>query len=145
MSKITIAMPLNEKIQYDLVKAMNGFNLLDSGSEIHFVHIYEFDNYPYLSSRYPDDAQQNEITKHLTEKIQNLFNELPVNNIKVHIEYHENSKEGMIRYLTRHKIDTVLTFTREKHGILNFFHSSFTDYLIKHAPCNVFVLRHKEE
>lgn len=51
-------------------------------------------------------------------------------------------KEKVIEYLKEVKADLVITATRGKHGIEGLFSSSFTDHLVKHAPCNVLTLRH---
>lgn len=53
-------------------------------------------------------------------------------------------EEEIIDILKRVKATLIVVATRGKHGFEGFFHSSFTDYMVKFAPCDVFVVRPPE-
>ena len=70
-----------------------------------------------------------------------LTKDLPYKRMVHHCGFDNSPKEGMIRYLKEHNADLAITLTKEKHGLAGYFSSSFTDHLVDHAPCNVFVIR----
>ncbi len=144
MKNFTVAMPLDEVLQKNIIQSIEKLDWLKDDCEVDFVHIYECENYPYLGIMYPDDVQKKNISIQLKKSFIEMTNHLDFKDKQVHIDFHENPKEGMVRFLKQNNVDAIITLTREKHGVLDFFQSSFTDYLISHAPCNVVVLRHKE-
>lgn len=145
MKKVVIAMPLDEDLQNKILEDIQKVDWLNDQCEIDFVHIFKQDNYPYMMppTIYPNKEQKVEITKTITEIFQGLTKNLNFKQKKFHVSYNESPKEGMVDYLKNHAADVVISMTREKHGVADYFSSTFTEHLIKHAPCNVLVLRHK--
>lgn len=50
-------------------------------------------------------------------------------------------EEEVIEFLKNVNATLIVVATRGKHGFEGLFHSSFTDYMVKFAPCDVFVVR----
>jgi nucleotide-binding universal stress UspA family protein len=145
MKKVVIAMPLDEKLQSKILEDIQKVDWLNDQCELDFVHIFKQENYPYMMppTIYPNKEQKGEITKTITEIFQGLTKDLKFKEKRYHVDYNESPKEGMVEYLKNNNSDVVISLTREKHGVTDYFSSTFTEYLIKHAPCNVLVLRHK--
>lgn len=144
MKKIVVAMPLDEKLQKNILSDIERIEWLHEDCEIDFVHIFKQENYPYMMppTIYPDTTQKEEITKTITEIFMGLTKDLTFKLKTFHVSYDESPKEGMVEYLTKNNANLVISMTKEKHGLKHYFSSTFTEYLIKHAPCNVLVLRH---
>jgi nucleotide-binding universal stress UspA family protein len=52
-----------------------------------------------------------------------------------------NPEEETIEALKKIKPDLVVVATQGKHGFEGLFHSSFTDHMVRFAPCDVYVVR----
>lgn len=143
MKKIVIAMPVDEKLQGKLLEHLKSLPWVTENSEVDFVHIFKQEAFPYLlpPAIFPTEDQKSEITATLVQIFKGLTKDLPFKSKNYHIAYHDAPKIGMTEYLKDSKTDLVISLTKEKHGITEYFASSFTEYLIKHAPCNVLVLR----
>lgn len=141
MKKVVICMPLDEALQ---AKIFDGIHQLDwlKNAEVDFVHIFKQESFPYMSPPviYPDKDQMLEIQKTIVEIFKGLTEKFDFNK-NYHVAFDESPKDGMVSYLKDHNADMVMTYTREKHGIAGYFASSFTEFLVKHAPCNVLALR----
>ena len=135
-------MPLDEKLQKNIFEGIKNLARLNE-SEVDFVHIFKQESFPYIMppTVYPDQEQKTEIQKTIKEIFQGLTSELNFKNKHFHVAFDESPKDGMTAYLKENNADLVITYTREKHGISGYFASSFTEFLVKHAPCNVLTLR----
>jgi len=142
MRKIIVCMPMDEGHQKKIFEGLKDLAWLNE-SEIDFVHIFKQDSYPYMipPTIYPSKEQKVEIKKTIEEIFEGLTKTLDFKKKTVHCTFNDNQKIGVIDYLNENNADLAIVHTREKHGIANYFSSSFTEYLIKHAPCNVLVLR----
>ena len=142
MKKVVICMPLDEKLQKNIFEGIKNLAWLNE-SEVDFVHIFKQESFPYMMppTVYPDQEQKAEIQKTIKEIFQGLTSELNFKNKHFHVAFDESPKDGMTAYLKENNADLVITYTREKHGISGYFASSFTEFLVKHAPCNVLTLR----
>lgn len=147
MKKVVVAMPTDDRLQKQLLQELRKVDWLDADCDVDFVHIFKQENYPYMvpPTIYPNSEQRVEITKTLTQIFEGLTSDLRFRNKKFHVDYHETPKEGMVKYLTEHKADLVITLTRKRHSFADYFSSTFTEFLIKHAPCGVLVMRHDED
>lgn len=142
MKKVVICMPLDEELQKNIFDGIKKLAWLQD-SQVDFVHIFKQESYPYMMppTIFPDANQKLEIQKTITEIFSGLTKDLPFKNKNFHVAFDESPKDGMISYLKDHDASLVVTYTREKHGISGYFSSSFTDFLVKHAACNVLALR----
>lgn len=135
-------MPLDENLQKDLIEGIKQTPWTTSDSELHFVHIFRREAFPYMMPPmvYPSKEQEGEITANLTKAFEGITKELTLNK-QFSILYHDSPKEGALEFLNAHAFDLAIGHTRKKHGVADYFSSSFTEYLVSHAPCHVLVLR----
>lgn len=142
MKKVIICMPMDEELQNEIFAGLKKLDWLND-SELDFVHMFKEESFPYMlpPTIYPDQDQKIEIRKTIEEIFIGLTKDLPYKNMVHHCGFSESPKEGMVKYLKEHNADLAIAFTKEKHGLSGLFSSSFADYLVDHAPCNVLVLR----
>src|SRR5690606_11946238 len=101
------------------------------------------ENYPYMMppTIYPNPEQKEEIRKTIQEILDGVTAEVGAASKVSHCLFHVNPKEGSIEYLEKAAPDLCIGFSKERHGLSGYFHSSFSEYLIKHSPVPVLVLR----
>lgn len=151
--KIAIAIPLEENLLEPLREWGRKFDFSHVES-IHFIHVVKKNITPleFGLIESPDDATYKDmaptIEKFLREEAKKI---VPADfhgsmNFKVTKDFHP--EEEVIDILKELRTTLIVVATRGKHGFEGFFHSSFTDYMVKFAPCDVFVVRppsHPEE
>ncbi len=144
MKKVAICVDLNEQCFKTLKKLKN--SELFKNAEIHLVHFFEIQVYTaeFTPFVFPTTDQYPDIEKSTIQSLANLENDLGITAKKV-CKFVHSSEESVHEYLKEQNINLVVVSTQGKHGIEGFFHSSFTDYLVKYSPCDVFVVRPKSE
>ncbi|MBC7715142.1 MAG: universal stress protein [Rhizobacter sp.] len=143
MKKIVICSTLTNECIHVLKKVSKEINL--SNSEVHIINIIKLqavviDLSPYI---YPETIHF-EMLKNgaltLLKEIGNSLNLQPDQIIyKSAFEY--DVKESIKLYLEEVKASLVVVATREKHGIKGLFTSSTAEFLIRHSPCDVLVMK----
>lgn len=135
-------MPMDEKVQNAIIKKLKRIDWLKD-ARVTLVHIFKEENYPYMvpPTIYPTKEQKVDIEKTIKEIFDNLEKDVPAKEKTSDCVFHPNPKEGMVDYIKNRKPDLAITYTKEKHGLRDYFHSSFTEYLVKHAPCDVMAVR----
>lgn len=145
MSKIVIAIPMDESLQevfHDYLKE----NPFAPEDEIHFVHIFREEHLNYIMPpvSYPIPGDKPIIEKEILGIMKSLVERAELNNVKT-LEYrclfNESPKDMMISYLKNLNADLVISTTRGKKGFTSLFASSFSEHLLKWAPCRLLVLR----
>jgi nucleotide-binding universal stress UspA family protein len=142
MNKIIVAMPLDEKLQNQIIAQVEKMSFI-ADADVEFVHVFLEQNYPYMMppTFYPDQDQKVEIEKTIVTLLDKLTSKVPAKNRTFKCLFSESPKETMVDYIKDNNVDLVIADAREKKGITGFFTSSFTEYLVKHAPSRVLVLR----
>ncbi len=142
MKNVFVCLPMDENAQNEIAARLQRADWLKD-SKVSFVHVFKEENYPYMvpPTIYPTEEQKVEIKKTIEEIFNNLLEKVPAKSKEALCLFHPNPKEGMVEYIKKKSPDTVISFTKEKHGLRDYFHSSFTEYLIKHAPCDVLTIR----
>lgn len=143
--KIIIAISLEEETFEPLrkIKTLD----LDIKAEIHLVHIVPSILYArgmQLSAlTYPLPEERPRIEESIVKKLMELKSELlpEYSNVTYACLFDSNEKAAFNDYVTKQHPDLVVVATRGKHGIHNFFDSSFAQYQLKHSPAKVLVLR----
>lgn len=147
--KIVIALPLEEKLLTPIREWGSKFNF-DHIDHVHFVHVIKINITPleFGLVESPDDLTYKEmkptISKFLEDESRKI---LPANfegKISFEVEKDSDPEEESVEILKREHPDFIVVSSHARHGIDSFLHSSFTDYMIKHAPCDVFVVRPHE-
>lgn len=149
--KIVIALPLEEKLLAPLRDWGNKFNF-EHIDHVHFIHVIKINITPleFGLVESPDDLTYREmrptISKFLEDESRKI---LPTNfkgKITFEVEKDSDPEEESVDILKREHADFIVVSSHARHGLDSFLHSSFTDYMIKHAPCDVFVIRpHDQE
>lgn len=142
MKKIVVCMPLDENLQNRIFEALRKVEWPQE-HQVEFLHIFKEESFPYMlePTIYPNQDQKIEIRNTIEELFEKLTRDLPFKNMSFHCGFSESPKEEMISYLSKNEINLAVVLTKEKHGLSGFFSSSFTDYLIAHAPCNILSIR----
>lgn len=140
MKKITICVDLNDLCFKNLKKLAGNPILKDA--EIHLVHFFEIQVYTaeFTPFVFPNQDQYPEIEKSTIQALSNLEKDLNIQATKKCLFVH-SPEEAVHDYLKDTKSNLVVVSTQGTHGIEGFFHSSFTDYLTKYSPCDVYVVR----
>ncbi len=148
MKKIVICVTPNE----DTYKALSNVEKhLDlSNASVTLLHSWNVQAYPlednHVAAFYPNKEQAVEISKKMEEELgaqSKRFNTVKPENFHVKIVSSGTPKRTAVDFLKEHQADLVVVITPSKDSIKDFFHSSFTNHLAGHAPCDLFMIRQK--
>lgn len=120
--------------------------LLDN-KEIHIVHVFEtiYYNFDLSTIIYPRADDKPQIEENVMESLIALKNFItPIGhkpNTVLKCLFELEAKETIVKYIKDIGADHLVIATQGKKGIPGFFHSSFAQYMCKHAPCDLIVLR----
>lgn len=119
-----------------------------SESNVTLLHVWNKRAYNYPSDMiipfYPSENQDKEIEQEMKKKLDEQLGSLSglsISHFKTHVFSSSTPKKDSVEFLKKEKADLVVCFSAEKNRLENFFHSSFTNYLSAHAPCDVLNLR----
>lgn len=130
-------------------KQLANFNW-DDWSEVHFVHGFETHVYAdtFFYASYPLESQFSDIEKSVDEILNSLSAQVISYDYQgkiIHNCVFSNSARVALRdYADQNKIDQMVIETRGKHGFESLFSSSFAEYMIGHANCNLLIVRDKK-
>jgi nucleotide-binding universal stress UspA family protein len=133
---------LEEKIQNQMITKIKELDWLKN-QEVELVHIFKEDHYPYMypPMMFPTPDQQGDIAKTVDEILQDIGTKMGFTNSKVKCLFSSNPKDNMVDYIESAGASMVITYSKPKEGFSRYFHSSFSDYLVKHAPCTTLILK----
>ena len=146
MKNVVICAPLEEELleNFERLKDMDYLR----GANVHIVHCFEVQMYAYefMAAYYPTDEQFKSIETSVKEILENFQKKISsAGDEKTQWSYHvlksTDCKGQIVKYLEESGADLAIMATRGKHGIEGLFTSSFADYMIKHAPCDLTILR----
>ncbi|MDD0853394.1 universal stress protein [Halobacteriovorax sp. GB3] len=149
MKNIVICASLNDH-SLDLLKLLKGNDLLKD-AKLHFVHCFEIQIYtsdfsPYV---FPTEEKYPEIETSSKAILGNLAKEIcteeQLKNADFQCFFSHSPKERVREYLKESNADLVVVATRGKHGIEGLFSSSFAEHLLKYSPCDIHIMRPKDE
>ncbi len=144
--RIVIAVPLEESLLGPLYEWGRKFDFAHVDS-VHLLHVVKKNlttlEFGLIES--PDDFTYNEMVppleKFLRTEGQKIIPAEYGGAISYEVTKDFNPEEEVVDTLRRMRATLIVVATRGKHGFESFFHSSFTDYMVKYAPCDVFVVR----
>jgi nucleotide-binding universal stress UspA family protein len=145
MKKVVICANINDEFISSVHKISKVAALKDA--EVHLVHCMK--NVPYLydfaATYYPTESQMLGMKTSIEDILMNQKNILTKDNkigsFKVKVLLSTSPEEKVVTYLDEIKADLVIAVTGERNGIATLFHSSFSNYLNSHAPCDVYIIR----
>jgi nucleotide-binding universal stress UspA family protein len=146
LQKIVIAVPLEETSLTPLHEWGKKFDFSHVES-VTFVHVVKKNITPleFGLIETPDDTTYREmvpaLSKFLKDESRRIIPADFAGQVQFEITKDFHPEEEVIDILKRLKATLIVVATRGKHGFEGWFHSSFTDYMVKYAPCDVFVVR----
>lgn len=144
--RIVIALPLEEELLTPLYDWGRKFDFSHVES-VHFVHVVKKNITPleFGLIESPDEGTYAEMVPTLKKFAKDEAKKILPTDYNGPVEFHITKdfhpEEEVIDLLKNLKATLVVVATRGKHGFEGLFHSSFTDYLVKFSPCDVFVVR----
>lgn len=148
--KIVIALPLEETLLGPLHDWGKKFDFSHVES-VTFVHVVKKNITPleFGLIESPDESTYQDmvptLNNFLKEEARKIIPSDYAGSIHFEVTKDFHPEEELIDILKRLGATLIVVATRGKHGLDGFFHSSFTDYMIKYAPCDVFVVRPESE
>lgn len=146
MKNIVVCVNIDKK-SFESLKRIEEYIQLSSAN-ITLLHVWNKKAYDYpgdmIVAFYPNEAQAKDIEIEMTKQLNDQFSQfsgLSQENFKTKVLSTSDPKDDVVEILKKEKADLVICLTPEKSVIKNFFHSSFTNYLSAHAPCDVLALR----
>lgn len=144
--KIALALPLEEKLLAPLYQWGKRF---DWGhiQEVHFVHVVKKTITPleFGLVEMPDEKTFQEMVptleKFLGEESTKIIPSDFKGKLVFHISREYSPEDEFIETINKTGVTLVVVSTHGKHGFQGLFHSSFTDHMVKFAPCDVYVVR----
>ncbi|HAZ13839.1 MAG: hypothetical protein A2X86_14410 [Bdellovibrionales bacterium GWA2_49_15] len=119
----------------------------DKATEIHITHGFETKVYAgeFYAQYYPTEQQFPEIEKSAIELMRNAlakpFSAKSKEDIYYHCLFSPSRKEVITNYANTLKANLVVVATRSLTGLKGVFSFSFAEYMIRHAPCDVLILK----
>lgn len=147
---IAIAVPIEEALLGPFYEWGKNFDF-SHVETVHFIHVVKKNITPleFGLVESPDEVTYKEmeptIEKYLKDEARKILPPDFKGGVKFHVTNDFHPEEEVIDLLKELKATLIVVATRGKHGLEGLFHSSFTDYMIKHAPCDVFVVRPQGE
>jgi nucleotide-binding universal stress UspA family protein len=141
-----IAVPLEEALLSPLHAWGRKFDFAHVEA-IHLIHVVKKNITPleFGLVESPDDLTYHEMVptleKFLLEEARKILPAEFAGALTYEVTKDFHPEEEVIDILRRFGATLVVVATRGKHGFEGLFHSSFTDYMVKFAPCDVFVVR----
>ncbi len=146
IEKIIIALSLEEELLQPLYAWGMRFNW-SKIKEVHFIHTVKITITPleFGLMEMPDEKTLKEMTpvlnKFLSDEAKKILPPDFKGEIIYHLQANFNPPEEIIAVTKAIRPDLLVVSTRGKHGFQGLFHSSFTDHMVKFAPCDVYVVR----
>ena len=144
--RIAIALPTEENLLQPLHHWGERFDWSHI-QEAHVVHVVKKNITPleFGLIELPDEATFQEMVPSLNKFLRDEARKIIPKDYRGEVIFHLNRdfspEEEMIAVLKSTKVSLVVVSTRGKHGFQGLFHSSFTDQMVKFAPCDVYVVR----
>lgn len=144
--RIVIALPLEETLLGPLHEWGRSFDFSHVES-LTFVHVVKKNITPleFGLIESPDDETYRDmvptLNKFLRDEARRILPRDFTGKVNFEITKDFHPEQELVDILKRLRATLVVVATRGKHGFEGFFHSSFTDYMVKFAPCDVFVVR----
>ncbi len=144
--KIVIALPVEETLLAPLHEWGKNFDFSHVES-VHFIHVVKKNITPleFGLIESPDENTYQEMLPTLEKFLRDEAHRIIPNDFQGEVSFQLTKdfhpEEEVIDILKNSRSSLIVVATRGKHGFEGLFHSSFTDYMVKFAPCDVFVVR----
>ncbi len=146
MSNIIIALPLEEKLLTPLHAWGKRFDW-SHVTGVHFTHVVKKNVTPleFGLMEMPDAATFNSMSptleRFLREEAQKILPASFKQEVYFNLSCDFNPEEEVLSLIKKTGADLLVVTTLGRHGFPGIFHSSFTEHMIRYAPCDVYVVR----
>ena len=146
MKKLMVCVDLTDR-SIDLYKKQLKEWNWDEWDEVHFVHGFRSQVYAdnFYFSAFPTELQVGSIEESVQSVLDGLGSYFVDGGFKGKVVckciVSHNPKGSLRNYADENDIYQMLIETRGKHGLEGLFSSSFAEFMVRHAPCRVLVLR----
>lgn len=143
---VVVALPLEEDLLHPLYAWGKRFDW-SHVKGVHFLHIVKKTITPleFGLVEMPDEKTYHEMAptmeKFLRDEARKILPSTFKGEAYFHLARDFNPEEGTVSFLKQIHATVIVVSTAGKHGFEGLFHSSFTDHMVKFAPCDVFVVR----
>lgn len=144
--KIAIALPVEDKLLTPLHHWGQRFDW-SHVKEVHLIHVVKKNITPleFGLVEMPDERTYQEMVptlqRYLKDEAAKIIPAAYQGEVHYHLARDFSPEEEVIATLKNLGCSLVVVSTRGKHGFDGLFHSSFTDQMVKFAPCDVYVVR----
>lgn len=140
--KVVICLPDEQNLQDKMSDHLKKYSLIKA-AELHYLHITQSYSYTYMvpPTVFPTDDQKGDIKKFYQGVMESMHGKIGQGEGQFHCLFDDSPKHAAAEFLKTTNPDLVVTATRGKHGFEGIFTSSFTEHLIKFAPCDVLAIR----
>jgi nucleotide-binding universal stress UspA family protein len=143
---LVIALPIEEALLRPIYGWGKRFDWSSVGA-VHFLHLVKKNITPleFGLMEMPDEATFREMVPALERFLKDESKKiLPVDyrgESHLHLFAEFGPMEKTINFIREVRASLVVVSTQGKHGLEGLFHSSFTDHMVRFAPCDVYVIR----
>lgn len=144
--ELAIALPMEEKLLGPLYSWGQRYDW-SHVKRVHLVHVVKKSITPFEFGlvEIPDSKTYETMRSTLETFLRNEGKKIiPADfrgEVSVHLSLDTNAEEEMVNILRHINASVVVVATQGKHGFEGLFHNSFTDHLVRFAPCDVYVVR----
>lgn len=117
---------------FDRIVIAHGFELKVFADNFHFATYPQQDHYEEI---------QEEVKKTLSDFIGKALPESLQSKAVPYCVISMSPKESLAEYATEEKVDRMIIGTRGKKGVASLFSSSFAEFMVRHAPCELMIIR----
>lgn len=146
MKNVVICVNIDKK-SFAALKRVKEY-LPKSKVNITLLHIWNKKAYDYpgdlIVPFYPNESQADEIEQEMKKQLDKqsyAFPDVAAKEFETRIFSSSTPKADTVDFLKESRASLVICLSAQKGSVENFFHSSFTNYLNAHAPCDVLNLR----
>ena len=143
---VIVAIPLEDE-QLGPIHTWAEKNDWSSVESVHFIHVVKqvITTLEFGYIEVPDEENFQEMKPTLDQFLRDEAKKiLPADfngQVSFHLEHSFNPEETINELIKKVNADVLVVGTRGKHGLDAFFDHSLSQYMVKHAPCDVFVVR----
>ncbi len=145
-TNLMVALPLEDDLLTPLYAWGKRFDW-SHVTDVHFIHVVKKNITPleFGLMEMPDENTFKEMAPTLTKFMKDEAHKIIPRDFHGKAHFHLasdfNPAEEITRQIKSLKNNLIVVSTRGKHGFEGLFTSSFTDHMVKFAPCDVFVVR----
>ncbi|HXH74843.1 MAG TPA: universal stress protein [Bacteriovoracaceae bacterium] len=146
LQNIVLALPLEDELLMPLYSWGKRFDWSHVGA-VHMVHVVKKNITPleFGLMEMPDENTFKEmrptLNKFLADESKKIIPADYKGETHFHLGSHFNPSEEVTNTIRSLRASLVVVSTRGKRGFEGLFHSSFTDHMVRFAPCDVYVVR----